>query len=80
MMFWHKPDHRLRLLEVMQRERVFLPERLSAQAARDLEAAKQRCLGCNAKKLCDESTARLALFCPNTHYFQQLRTASLTFD
>ncbi len=67
-LFEKKPDNRLRLLGVMQRERIPLPQPSNA----DFEAAKQRCLACNSKKLCDEGAMRLALFCPNSHYLKSV--------
>jgi hypothetical protein len=73
-LFAKKPDGRVRLLELMQRENAILPSAKSA----DFEAAKQRCLECRSKKLCDEGSVRHSLFCPNTHYLQTLK-GTLTF-
>ena len=57
---------------------------LDAAEARDAAAAVQRCAQCPNPRLCDEALAAgdaktLSLFCPNTHYLQQLRSGSLTF-
>ncbi len=51
---------------------------------RDAVAAARRCAQCPFTPLCDEALAAgdaktLSLFCPNTHYIQQLRSGSLTF-
>lgn len=73
-LFAHKPDARVRLLEIMQREGYILPSAASA----DFEAAQRRCLECRSKTLCDEGSVRRALFCPNTHYLQTLKN-TLTF-
>jgi hypothetical protein len=48
------------------------------RAAANLEEAKQRCIDCNAKALCDEALASrsaqaLSRFCPNTHYLARVR-------
>jgi hypothetical protein len=67
MFFGKRPDPRLRILELMQREQL-LP--LAPDA--DFEAAKQRCLACNSKKLCDEGSMPRSLFCPNAHYLRTL--------
>ena len=50
----------------------------------DAAAAAQRCLQCPFARLCDEALAAgdvqaLSLFCPNSHYIQQVRAGSLTF-
>lgn len=57
---------------------------LNPAQARDAAAAKQRCVQCPNKGLCDEALEsgdanRLSLFCPNSHYIQQVRSASLCF-
>ncbi|MGQ0544847.1 MAG: hypothetical protein ACT4P3_05860 [Betaproteobacteria bacterium] len=51
---------------------------------RDAAAAAKRCSQCPYTHLCDEAiTARdaraLALFCPNTHYIEYLRSQSMKF-
>ena len=84
MFFRKKPDDRLRLIELMRLREAYLPEPPTAEAARDLEDAKKRCLACNAKKLCDEALAAgnknaFGLFCPNCHFIQRIRSGSLTF-
>jgi hypothetical protein len=67
MLFAKKPpDHRLRVLEVIERERWSVPE------GPDLEAAKQRCLACTVKQLCDKGELPLSLFCPNIHYLKKV--------
>ena len=50
----------------------------------DAAAAVQRCRQCRMTTLCDEAHAAgdaraFALFCPNTHYLQQVRRRSLSF-
>jgi hypothetical protein len=50
----------------------------------DAEAAARRCANCGFTALCDEALAAsdvkaLALFCPNSHYIQQVRSRSLRF-
>ena len=67
----------LRLERLMRLRGVYVSKAIDAAAA-------QRCLQCPSKPLCDESLAAgdvrsLALFCPNTHYLQQLRGGSLSF-
>jgi hypothetical protein len=57
---------------------------LNPAQARDAAAAKQRCVQCPNKRLCDEALSfsdanSLSLFCPNSHYIQQVRSASLSF-
>jgi hypothetical protein len=75
----------LRLAEVMRRRAACLPDPLTAEQKRDLEAAKRRCADCNSGELCDELLARGAKegygrFCPNAAYVEQLRDHSLKFD
>jgi hypothetical protein len=85
MPFWtKKPDDRLRLEEMMRLRKAYLPEPLTPEQARHLEDAKERCLACNAKALCDEllkakAADGFSLFCPNCHYVEQVRSASLRF-
>ncbi len=84
MFFRAKPEERLRLVEVMRLRQAYLPQPPTAEAERCFEEAKRRCLACNFKKLCDESLAAgrqaaFGAFCPNTHYIQHVRTASLRF-
>jgi hypothetical protein len=79
-----KPDQRLRLPEVMQLRKAYIPDPLPADAAADWDQAKRRCLACPAKKLCDEAlragdAAGFSLFCPNTHYIGRIRSGSLRF-
>jgi hypothetical protein len=57
---------------------------LNPADARDAAAAQERCARCPNKRLCDEALASsdansLSLFCPNSHYIQQVRSASLSF-
>ena len=83
--FGRKHDSRARLPEVMRLRRAYLPEPLPPAAAAQLEEAQRRCLACNAKALCDEALAArdanaFSLFCPNSHYVQQVKSASLTFS
>ena len=83
-MFRKKPDDRPRVIEVMRLRGAYLPDPLAAGAARHLEEAKRRCQSCNWKKLCDEALAAEAKgdfgrFCPNIHYIEQVRCASLNF-
>lgn len=85
MAFWKKkPDDRLRLEEMMRLRKAYLTEPLTPEQARYLEEAKERCLACNAKGLCDEALKKgdaesFSLFCPNCHYVQQVRASSLRF-
>jgi len=77
-------DSGLRLVEVMRSRNAYLPDPITPLVARDFEQAKRRCLACNWKKLCDERLEAGAnnghgLFCPNSHYIEQLRAASLKF-
>jgi len=75
---------RLRLVELMRLRSAYLPDPLAPAAARDFEQAKLRCLACGYRELCDERLQAGAnngygLFCPNSHYIEQLRAASLKF-
>jgi hypothetical protein len=75
----------LRLVEVMRRRAACLPDALTAEQKRDLEAAKRRCADCNSSRLCDELLVRGAKhgygrFCPNAAYVEQLRDHSLEFN
>jgi hypothetical protein len=79
-----KRDARVRLVEVMPLRRAYLPDPLNAEQAREFEEAKRRCLACRVKKLCDEALEKaaanaFALFCPNSHYMQYLRSEGLLF-
>jgi hypothetical protein len=79
-----KPVARVRLFEVMSLRRVYLPEPLGAVGAHELQQAKRRCLACGVASLCEEALQNadargFSLFCPNAHYLQHLRTASLIF-
>jgi len=85
-MFFRKPsDHSLvRLDRVMRLRGAFLPDPLPPTAARHAEDARQRCLACRLKKLCDETLAAgkpepFSLFCPNTHYIEHVRNRILRF-
>lgn len=84
MAFRRKPDTRVRLVEVMPLRGAYLPDPLNAEQAREFEEAKRRCLACRVKKLCDEALEKadanaFALFCPNSHYMQYLRSEGLLF-
>ena len=77
-------EKRVRVVEVLPLRRAYLPQRLRAEEARELEAAKRRCLDCRVTRLCDEalekSDARaFGLFCPNIHYIEHVRHLSLSF-
>ena len=79
-----KHDTRLRLTEVMALRRAWLPDPLPPEAARYAQEAAERCLACRRKRLCDEALAAgkpepFSLFCPNTHYIEQVRSGSLRF-
>jgi hypothetical protein len=79
-----KRDARVRLVEVMPLRRAYLPDPLNAEQTREFEEAKRRCLACRVKKLCDEALEKadanaFALFCPNSHYMQYLRSEGLLF-
>jgi hypothetical protein len=79
-----KPAARVRLFEVMSLRRVYLPEPLGAVGAHELQQAKRRCLACGVAGLCEEALQKadvkaFSLFCPNSHYLNYLRNASLTF-
>lgn len=68
----------------MRLRKAYLPDPLTPEQARHLEAAKERCLACHAKGLCDEmleagAADAFSLFCPNCHYVQQVRSSSLRF-
>lgn len=73
-----------RLHQVMYLRGAALSLPLNPAQARDAAAAKQRCEQCPNKRLCDEALSfgdanSLSLFCPNSHYIQQVRSASLSF-
>jgi len=73
-----------RLRQVMYLRGAVLSLPLNAAQARDAAAAMQRCGQCPNKRLCDEALASsdansLSLFCPNSHYIQQVRSSSLSF-
>jgi hypothetical protein len=77
-------DKRVRVVEVMALRRIHLPHPLGGEGQREFERAKRRCLACRVTKLCDEALSKadvngLSLFCPNNHYLQHLRNASLAF-
>jgi hypothetical protein len=73
-----------RLQRLMRLRGAATPHPLDAAEARDAAAAVQRCVQCPNQRLCDEALAAgdaktLSLFCPNTHYLQQVRNGSLSF-
>ena len=83
-MFGKKRESRIRLTEVMALRRAYLHEPLGASEARELDAAKRRCLACHMTALCDEAlrggdAAGFSRFCPNCGYLQQVRRESLEF-
>ena len=84
MAFGKKKPERPRIIEVMRLRNAYLHDPMTPAEAREFEEAKHRCEGCNAKGLCDELIAKgakdgFALFCPNNHYMQRLRSGSLKF-
>lgn len=83
-LFGRKPDTSPRVLEVMRLRRIYLPDPLPSATAAQLEEAKRRCAGCNARALCEEALAAgdakaFSLFCPNSHFLQQVKGDSLSF-
>jgi hypothetical protein len=68
----------LRLRRLMRLRKVYVPDAIDP-------AATKRCMRCPSARLCEEALAAgdaqsLALFCPNSHYLQQIRSGSLSFS
>ncbi len=77
-----RADETLRLPQMMRLRGALPPEPLTKAAVHDAALAERRCLACGAKSMCSEliSAGRsdgYALFCPNAHYIEQIRSRLL---
>ncbi len=73
----------MRLDKLMRLRGAAFAEPMELAEARDATLAAQRCLECRSTALCDEAFSGGGLphrlFCPNSHYIEQLRGRSLKF-
>lgn len=77
-----RADETLRLPQMMRLRGAMPPEPLTRAAVHDAALAERRCLACGAKAMCSELIAAgrsdgYALFCPNAHYIEQIRSRLL---
>ncbi|OGA71238.1 MAG: hypothetical protein A3G81_30615 [Betaproteobacteria bacterium RIFCSPLOWO2_12_FULL_65_14] len=77
-----RADDALLLPEMMRLRGTMPPEPLTKAAVHDAALAERRCLACGAKAMCSELIAAgrsdgYALFCPNAHYIEQVRSRLL---
>jgi len=73
----------MRLDKLMRLRGATFADPIALAEARDAALAAQRCLECRSTSLCDEAFSGGGLphrlFCPNSHYIEQLRSRSLKF-
>lgn len=77
-----RADATLLLPEMMRLRGALPPEPLTKATVHDAALAERRCIACGAKAMCHELIAAgrsdgYALFCPNAHYIEQVRTRLL---
>lgn len=77
-----RADDTLLLPEMMRLRGALPPEPLTKATVHDAALAERRCIACGAKAMCHELIAAgrsdgYALFCPNAHYIEQVRTRLL---
>jgi hypothetical protein len=77
-----RADETLRLPQMMRLRGALPPEPLTKAAVHDAALAERRCIACGAKSMCGELIAAgrsdgYALFCPNAHYIEQIRSRLL---
>jgi hypothetical protein len=77
-----RADETLRLPEMMRLRGAMSPVPLTKAAVHDAALAERRCIACGAKSMCSELISAghsdsYALFCPNAHYIEQVRSRLL---
>jgi len=77
-----RADDSLRLPDMMRLRGAMPLEPLTGAAVHDAANAERRCLACGAKSVCSEFISEgrsdgYALFCPNAHYIEQIRSRLL---